>query len=1277
MRPIEKASEDLFQKLRSRFSPITLGNETAENTADPKEARIFNFMYKEGNNDIGYVSISLTDSRVLKVYYGSDLLDNLRDKTSWYNLLRDLRSFSKRNLLSFDARDLAKNQLEPRDFKFISQQDGSYKDHEVEVTESVMFGSRRKSYQTVESVKMIVNHRKSIDETIPGSRSRYIESIFIENADGERFKFPFNYLTGARAMTRHVAEGGTPYDNVGKHILETITEMRNLSKFARRTKKYAMENAEAGNVRQSVIERFQGLKKTLSAMSVKEGYTRFVENFSTEEALAEDDSVQQLKERFTQQVFDAQLEDTLPSVIRAIKEAEMRQVSEADNSVEKIVKDKNWLLVLRKDDAADNLFKATKFTDGAGLLGFILSDIAGRAIGDGADVVANFASDAAERMQDREYNANDKQLAMLLAKKYMDDVKKMAADSSYAAMVRMDPSTVYGAKKKRDGGFHEAEAFESWASELVPEGQINELSPELADRAKAGAFKKSAELGREGEKTWTRQHWKHLHKPGYQEKLDKANDLSRKSNVKLGQAMKFSKYADDKRMAAEDYEKDAADASKKYGEYARHEKAQSKSNSLAAQLSPTYRREMDDRSKQSSKLSKKYANKALTGMDDKELPESSFYRDNERTGSAEGAKRAILWRIQNQHLDLIKQYGLDKVLQMVDDEAMYLDNLEEIGSSDISAWVNNIKRNLAADWPDLAGDDKKKVGEDWDHVAKQSADNADLLHTFQNKVGKITNNPDVKKNAEYWKKQSDIRKKQAVTGMDDVDEAFLGGEKRRGQENPNNVLSAAKPNASRRATDAYDKNISKWKGQVMHPKGADSKKLGRIDHAIDAAYKVGAVDKNRMFTQIAKANKKSGNDSDKDMSDPRKMFLPAPDAKDRALAMASESKKSKDTKINKAMKSDKDFEKLSQKEQDEVNRKLRMSEDQVDELKQSTLKSYGRKAMGQIDDLEGIETSRGGLTPKQKLKLKKRDKGIEMVSKKIDESQLNENWDDKDHYRFEDFKKALEAKGYQIKGIMHWGYSDWRSSGDEAPHAELTVVDKNGREGSVYWPKGAKKKYFTAQTTDEATLGGDKYVGKANPNNKTKFLKKMMGYNKNEKVARATTNHSDQRTRADYALNHPEAPIWNKMENPKHSSKRHSQALQAAGRLESKTNEATTQGTIGTTGTQGTSAAPNQSQLMRDPKLQQGAKNVSRVAQAAGINAPPQQIAQGMAAQAAGKQPSRQAMQTLGGLGNTIMQAAANDPQKAAQLTAMMKKMVGDKKFNEDAIRSILMPTKK
>lgn len=724
MKPIEKTSEELFQKLRNRFNPISMGDENADETATPSEARIFNFMYKENDNDIGYISISIIDNRSFKIYFGTDVADRVEDKTSWYNFLKELRMFAKRNLMSFDARDLAKNQLEPRDFKFISNQDGTYKDHEVEVSESAMFGSRRKSYQTMENVKMIVHHRKSIDETKPGARSRCIESIYLERADGERYKFPYNYLTGARAMARHVNEGGNPYDDAGKHIIGMIKEMKDLSKFARRTKKHAMEDEAAGGIRTSVVERFHNMKKKLSAMSVKEGYAKFLETLTGEETLAEDDSMEQLKERFTQQVFDAQLEDTLPSVMRAIKEAEMNKAAAADKSIDNLILKP---LVLRKDDSADQMFRSTKFTDGNGLLGFILSDIASRAIGDDADVVANFASDAAERIHDREFSSSDKQTAMKLAKKYMDDVKKMSSDPSYADQIRVDSKDMYGAKKKRGGGFHEAEQYESWANEIVPEDSIEQtveakkpikkpIKKDFIDIARdwGYGFRKLADyekpnhlVGQEAYLiTYTPDNQKYdefdqelgdftvgeikdvvlqhasKHEPELLKyvKEEQVNELRGKGDLE-----KIKAYHDNRKNVANKNARGMMD------------------NTGPDSTTATFSGEMGK-----ADVAKANSNRAgkLIDRRDARNPnktnESGFYRDNERTGSAEGAKRAILWRIQNQHTDLLKQYGVDKVMQMVDDEAMYLDNLEEIGSSDISAWVNNIKRNLAADYSEVA-----------------------------------------------------------------------------------------------------------------------------------------------------------------------------------------------------------------------------------------------------------------------------------------------------------------------------------------------------------------------------------------------------------------------------------------------------------------------------------------------------------------------------------------------------------------------------------------------
>lgn len=152
------------------------------------------------------------------------------------------------------------------------------------------------------------------------------------------------------------------------------------------------------------------------------------------------------------------------------------KLDEASPSVEKTIKDPNFVLLLKKDENADRMIRTTKFRKADGLLAFIMSDIASRIIGNGADAVANFASQMAIDIGDEgasfgtkmtpEYK-RDKQLATMLAQKYLGDIKRMATDPEFADTVRKDPADVYGKKKKRDGSYHEAvETFESWANDL-------------------------------------------------------------------------------------------------------------------------------------------------------------------------------------------------------------------------------------------------------------------------------------------------------------------------------------------------------------------------------------------------------------------------------------------------------------------------------------------------------------------------------------------------------------------------------------------------------------------------------------------------------------------------------------------------------------------------------------------------------------------------------------------------------------------------------------------
>jgi len=572
MKPLNKTANDLFQNLRTQFSPVTIGNDDAEVTSDPAEARFFTFEYTENNKPVGTVSISIIDNRALKVYFNHDMVENINKPSEWYNFLKSLRFFAKQNMLMFDARDIQKDSLDSRDFEFIKQNDGPFKDDDVEITESKMYGSKRKSKQQFENATLVVYHKKTVDEEVRGSRSRHIDSIFIES-NGEKFRFPVNYLNGARAMAVHVSEGGTPYDSIGQHIIETVNEMRNLSQFARITRKHAMEDEEAASIRNRVVEAYQSIKKDIMRMQNVNNYRNFVETFEPKDTTANSD-VNHLQEKFTVKVWNEKMDDLLPSVQRALENtnvdeasmgapdynpaagqyssnmeygmftpagneeveeivqaacdmvktgehdvmsatdaamnmltdlAEMgsfdeafdtevrenvareiasrcdsmneEELDEASPSVEKTIKDPNFVLVLKKDDAADGMIMRTKFNNAGGLLAFVMGDIATRIIGNNSDAIANFASDMMINVGEEgesfgtrmtpEYK-RDRALAMMLAKKYIDDIKRMATDTDYSNEVRKDPSEVYGAKKKRSGGYHEAiDTFESWVNDLV------------------------------------------------------------------------------------------------------------------------------------------------------------------------------------------------------------------------------------------------------------------------------------------------------------------------------------------------------------------------------------------------------------------------------------------------------------------------------------------------------------------------------------------------------------------------------------------------------------------------------------------------------------------------------------------------------------------------------------------------------------------------------------------------------------------------------------------
>ena len=126
MKPIQLISQDLFDKVRSRFTNLEMGDETGAVTIDPAEARFFDFDFVNEGVDLGRVSISLNDLGSLKIYYSQGITENQDDNGTqmWYNFLKEMRLFAMRRLLRFDTRDIAKTNLDKNDFQHLAATQG-------------------------------------------------------------------------------------------------------------------------------------------------------------------------------------------------------------------------------------------------------------------------------------------------------------------------------------------------------------------------------------------------------------------------------------------------------------------------------------------------------------------------------------------------------------------------------------------------------------------------------------------------------------------------------------------------------------------------------------------------------------------------------------------------------------------------------------------------------------------------------------------------------------------------------------------------------------------------------------------------------------------------------------------------------------------------------------------------------------------------------------------------------------------------------------------------
>jgi hypothetical protein len=331
MEPIEIIASDLFDKVRSRFKNLEMGDENGNVTINPTQARFFDFDFMIEDSNFGRVSVNINDAGKLKLYYSQGITEDQEPdvKQLWYRFLKEMRLFSMRRLLRFDTRDISKSNLDKNDFKFLSTKKEKDKPPMEKMNESRWNGrnSKKTSRAVNGKTEVIIRHNSPVDEQILGSRSRRgnIKSIFIQNGEGERFKYPLNDARGAFAMAQHVNNGGVPHDKAGRAIIEMSEHIAQLQEFQKHVQHTTL-NDDAIGIKERALGRLNDLKMKLESLSKRKNYEAWIAEFNETEnddmLITELDPVQfeDYKSKFTQQNFNEELGKFFPLIHNIMQE---------------------------------------------------------------------------------------------------------------------------------------------------------------------------------------------------------------------------------------------------------------------------------------------------------------------------------------------------------------------------------------------------------------------------------------------------------------------------------------------------------------------------------------------------------------------------------------------------------------------------------------------------------------------------------------------------------------------------------------------------------------------------------------------------------------------------------------------------------------------------------------------------------------------------------------------------------------------------------------------
>ena len=303
MKNKDDLGNNIFDFLKGKGVPISISDANDEDTLDPEKGVRFY------SNDPNIMVTIDKENNELKLSKSKHVEDERMD-----SIHKGVQKLAQNHMFSFDYKIFGKN-IKPKHSSYKAKVNKMKQEQEAVTEASLgkMYGSAKTSYQPLEAVKIVVRHGKPVNEEIRGARSRQISKLFIQRGD-ERFALPHKSLAGARAMARHVHNGGEVHDTVGSAINEMVSNIDSLSKFARYVENKNLVNEENDSLVILAKESVQNLRQSLKKLSGAKSYAKAVETIDFTNSLEITNEESDLTDLFVEKHIDNNVLNAFPTI---------------------------------------------------------------------------------------------------------------------------------------------------------------------------------------------------------------------------------------------------------------------------------------------------------------------------------------------------------------------------------------------------------------------------------------------------------------------------------------------------------------------------------------------------------------------------------------------------------------------------------------------------------------------------------------------------------------------------------------------------------------------------------------------------------------------------------------------------------------------------------------------------------------------------------------------------------------------------------------------------